>query len=353
MWSTYYVLSIHNFLLKLILNLNLMIDNALYTFNKNQLQSMSAKRDSTPPVINSPMLLEGSASKKILEEDSSSFDKIDSDDSPNISSRISSKKTLNITSPTFDKNIPPNSLFQKKKVNFFIDISPKSQKDTETIINQSSHMFGEDDSATEEIIDDDYSSDLSIVDTNFENSKMCRQLIKALYNTNQYNQNINQIIEDFQIDVELIREKSQIENAANKESMHKPHYNPLYDFDNDVQIPDDFDTNTNLLCFVTIPRIVYMEGELFIIYVTPDKIFQNEFEIVFKKAETGIQKMKIRVKDLTMCVQKTERSFMIQFIHSKHYTKVNLEIILKIEDECDKMVRGLNLIMTMNKSRLI
>ena len=113
-------------------------------------------------------------------------------------------------------------------------------------------MFGEDDSATEEIIDDDYSSDLSIVDTNFENSKMCRQLIKALYNTNQYNQNINQIIEDFQIDVELIREKSQIENAANKESMHKPHYNPLYDFDNDVQIPDDFDTNTNTACATSV-----------------------------------------------------------------------------------------------------
>ena len=62
--------------------------------------------------------------------------------------------------------------------------------------------------------------------------------------------------------------------------------------------------------------------------------------------------MKIRVKDLTMCVKKTERSFIIQYIHNKHYTKVNLEIILKYEDECDKMVHGLTLIMTMAKSRL-
>ena len=323
------------------------IDNSTYTFSKNKLQNMYQKRKEFPLEF-SPMILDSTDSKRILEEATSSFEKIESDESPRISSKLnSSRSNHKPNSPTFDKKIHKNP----KNLSLFIDnphIPTKDNKETDIIINQSSHMFGEEENFEEnDIIDDeDDGSELSYIDLNFENSKMCRQLIKTLYNTSQYNSNINKIIEDFNIDVELIREKSPaIKTNQDNHAPQVSKMNPLFDFDNDVQIPEEFDKFTNLICFLSIPRIVYLNGDLNVFFISPcGKNNNNEFMIICNKAETGLPVLRIKIKELTQCSRKTTKGFVLQYIHSKSYTKVNIDIITREEEECEKCVEGITLL---------
>lgn len=316
------------------------VDNSTYTFSKNKLQNINQKKKEIP-VEFSPMVLDSTDSKKIMEEISSSFEKIDSDESPQISSKLSSSRSVRKqNSPTFDKKMKKNP----KNLSLLID-NPhtKDNKETDIIINQSSHMFGDEENFEDDDIDD---NEISYIDLAFENSKMCRQLIKTLYNTNQYKSNINKIIEDFNIDVELIREKSPaVKTNQDNQIPQISKINPLLDFDNDVQIPEEFDKFTNLICFLSIPRIVYLGGDLNVFFISPcGKNYNNEFIIICNKAETGLPVFRIKIKEITQCLRKNTKGFVLQYIHSKTYTKVNIDIITREEDECEKCVEGINLL---------
>ena len=362
-------------------------DNVAYTFGTKNMRSLQKYRGNAPTYL-SPMHLNPKGGD--VDIDVTSFEKVESEYDDNSSNKLNCiVGNINYSNnnsvykenelPTFDdKHVNADS--KGKKYNTKIQsgihsdvfskyiqgISDKHEVSEYISYNNSSEDDDEQQSKSariqsdEEVEDDELSSEANVnVNVNHFNESiiMAKQLVKALLLSNKYKANIDVIAHDYGIDMLYINNKLNKSQSMgiqtgkfNSMSLNSlrcsmGNYNNVYDFDYDLQVVDEVDETTEALCYLTIPRVVYFKKKLVVMMVCPmiNKSNVNDYLMVFKHVSGMNKVFTVLMKDIVACYEKGNgdgytRTFCVQYVNKKTFTKGVIDVTTKTKDECNKLV---------------
>ena len=193
--------------------------------------------------------------------------------------------------------------------------------------------------------------EFSSVNFESENKRMTLEYIKILGLENQLfsKVNIKEICEENNISDDFILNGNEYyENLKKEIEIKKNNEKKFLKFDFDMDFINlnniNLDKNMELICFISIPRIICMSNKLYLFQITPNINFIESF-LIFKYPEK-LEKIiyKFSIKFLKCCFRKDKNTFCLQIVQDKTFNIITYEIITKLELECENYVNGLNVL---------
>ena len=193
--------------------------------------------------------------------------------------------------------------------------------------------------------------EFSSVNFESENKRMTLEYIKILGLENQLfsKVNIKEICEENNISDDFILNGNEYyENLKKEIEIKKNNEKKILKFDFDMDFINlnniNLDKNMELICFISIPRIICMSNKLYLFQITPNINFIESF-LIFKFPEK-LEKIiyKFSIKFLKCCFRKDKNTFCLQIVQDKTFNIITYEIITKLELECENYVNGLNVL---------
>ena len=193
--------------------------------------------------------------------------------------------------------------------------------------------------------------EFSSVNFESENKRMTLEYIKILGLENQLfsKVNIKEICEENNISDDFILNGNEYyENLKKEIEIKKNNEKKFLKFDFDMDFINlnniNLDKNMELICFISIPRIICMSNKLYLFQITPNINFIESF-LIFKFPEK-LEKIiyKFSIKFLKCCFRKDKNTFCLQIVQDKTFNIITYEIITKLELECENYVNGLNVL---------
>ena len=193
--------------------------------------------------------------------------------------------------------------------------------------------------------------EFSSVNFESENKRMTLEYIKILGLENQLfsKVNIKEICEENNISDDFILNGNEYyENLKKEIEIKKNNEKKILKFDFDMDFINlnniNLDKNMELICFISIPRIICMSNKLYLFQITPNINFIESF-LIFKYPEK-LEKIiyKFSIKFLKCCFRKDKNTFCLQIVQDKTFNIITYEIITKLELECENYVNGLNVL---------
>ena len=193
--------------------------------------------------------------------------------------------------------------------------------------------------------------EFSSVNFESENKRMTLEYIKILGLENQLfsKVNIKEICEENNISDDFILNGNEYyENLKKEIEIKKNNEKKILKFDFDMYFINlnniNLDKNMELICFISIPRIICMSNKLYLFQITPNINFIESF-LIFKYPEK-LEKIiyKFSIKFLKCCFRKDKNTFCLQIVQDKTFNIITYEIITKLELECENYVNGLNVL---------
>ena len=362
-----------------IFNFNNNFDNDItsYTFSQKNLININKKNN---PEISSPFFLEQT---KDINENSNKFNLGNFNDFKSNSNRIIHLENNNLLSIKPVNNNNNNNNINNNHPNYLInDIirendsdnneenedeneENNSSKNSNKNNNNNSNNFSdnkeiEDEINSEDEFEDKISSEhskhlepieFSSVNFESENKRMTLEYIKILgLETKLFSKvNIENICEENNISKDFILNGNEYyENLKKNIEINKKNENKIikFDFDMDFILLNNInlDKNMELICFISIPRIICMNNKLYLFQITPNINFIESF-LIFKFPEK-LEKIiyKFSIKFLKCCFRKNKNTFSIQIVNEKTFNILTYDIITKLELECENYVNGINIL---------
>ena len=193
--------------------------------------------------------------------------------------------------------------------------------------------------------------EFSSVNFESENKRMTLEYIKILGLENQLfsKVNIKEICEENNISDDFILNGNEYyENLKKEIEIKKNNEKKFLKFDFDMDFINlnniNLDKNMELICFISIPRIICMSNKLYLFQITPNINFIESF-LIFKFPEK-LEKIiyKFSIKFLKCCFRKNKNTFSIQIVNEKTFNILTYDIITKLELECENYVNGINIL---------
>ena len=222
--------------------------------------------------------------------------------------------------PPSHNNFPINSVSQKEEENSFDSSNDNSQYSS----TNSSPQF---------------------ISDSKENQRMIIEMLKAFSNSSTHKGSIETIKKEYNIDlkIDIISIQSEEESEDN-EKEKQPVFHTDYCFDLDEIIFSDIFIER--LCFLTIPRIVYIQNEIFLLLLSPSRNkgkaqISEKYMLVFKSCSSTLSNY-ISINCIISCFSIGERSFCIQFFSNRTKLLNSYNISTNSEKECINYVKGIN-----------
>ena len=330
-------------------------DFSTYTFGQKNIINNNMINNNTK--ISSPIFLEQ------IKDNKENNNKFNINNLSDFKSN-SNKKYFNSNLNSIKSNINTNNINNKNQNMLINDIIHENESDNneENEDNnkeeeeESEEQINSEDDDLEEKISSEHSkqepNEISNVNFELENKRMTLEYIKVLGLENKlYSKvNIKEICEENNISTDFILDGNEYYEKLNKIIEMNKNNNEKkiekFDFDMDFIYLNkiNMDKNLELICFISIPRIICMNEKLYLFQITPNMNYIESF-FIFKLPEK-LEKIifKFSIKYLKCCFRKDKNTFTLQIIQNKTYNKLTYDIITKIEIECEKYVNGINLL---------
>ena len=322
-------------------NQNSILEPSKYTFDKNKIQSILKNMKKKEPINISPIVLENNNNISQENKGLNSFhlNSIKNQTEQNDYSSNNNYVTDSyITNKKNDySNLNSNSNSKSKS---------KSKSESENESNNNSN--NEEEEEEEEENENNEESDEETEENN--NNKSIKELMEEYNIINRKNSKTSTIIKPNNNIINLDNNNSNnntINNNSNMNSLNNNNNNftegkdkIIFDFDNDIQNMIELDYETELICNVSIPKIVCMNDKLYLMYLTPN--LNNDCNIYMRQLENKNNIYNFFISNLTTCFRKNNNTFTMQYIQNKTFKKISLDIITKTEDDCEKYVNGIN-----------
>ena len=337
-------------------NQNSPFEASKYTFDKNKIENRLQNMKKKEEINISPITLEG---KK---------------NSPKMKGLNSFNLNSN-KSPTFDINSNEQNDFSSNENNNSENEKNNNTEEEEEENNEDENEENnnEEDEEEEEEEEENFSENSNniskdVINKNYENEnkRMIVEYIKVLFSLENNNKSIKELIDEFipnrkqgklfslrkiSSDYNSNNNDNNMNNIINNENDNNYNVNNsnnneekqnkiLFDFDNDIQTLPELDYETELICNISIPKIVCLKDKLYLMYITPN--LKNDYNIFLKQLENEKIYFNFFVSNLTTCFRKNNKTFTIQLIHEKNFTKLSYDIITKNEEDCENYVNGIN-----------
>jgi len=330
-------------------------DFSTYTFGQKNIINNNMINNNTK--ISSPIFLEQ------IKDNKENNNKFNINNLSDFKSN-SNKKYFNSNLNSIKSNINTNNINNKNQNMLINDIIHENESDNneENEDNnkeeeeESEEQINSEDDDLEEKISSEHSkqepNEISNVNFELENKRMTLEYIKVLGLENKlYSKvNIKEICEENNISTDFILDGNEYYEKLNKIIEMNKNNNEKkiekFDFDMDFIYLNkiNMDKNLELICFISIPRIICMNEKLYLFQITPNMNYIESF-FIFKLPEK-LEKIifKFSIKYLKCCFRKDKNTFTLQIIQNKTYNKLTYDIITKLEIECEKYVNGINLL---------
>lgn len=182
-----------------------------------------------------------------------------------------------------------------------------------------------------------------IISNSKENQRMITEMIKVFSNSSTYKGCIEAIKKEYNIDSNLKNDVTSTPSEEDLEDTEKAfHIDYCFDLD-EIIFSDIF---IERLCFLTIPRIVYIQNEMFLLFLSPssnkDKAQVTEkYRLVFKSCFSNLSNY-ISINCIISCLSIGERRFYIQYFSSRTKLLDSYNISTNSEKDCINYVKGIN-----------
>ena len=330
-------------------------DFSTYTFGQKNIINNNMINNNTK--ISSPIFLEQ------IKDNKENNNKFNINNLSDFKSN-SNKKYFNSNLNSIKSNINTNNINNKNQNMLINDIIHENESDNneENEDNnkeeeeESEEQINSEDDDLEEKISSEHSkqepNEISNVNFELENKRMTLEYIKVLGLENKlYSKvNIKEICEENNISTDFILDGNEYYEKLNKIIEMNKNNNEKkiekFDFDMDFIYLNkiNMDKNLELICFISIPRIICMNEKLYLFQITPNMNYIESF-FIFKLPEK-LEKIifKFSIKYLKCCFRKDKNTFTLQIIQNKTFNKLTYDIITKFDIECEKYVNGINLL---------
>ena len=346
-------------------NQNSILEPSTYTFDKNKIQSILKKKKKKEPINISPIVLENNNNISQENKGLNSFhlnsikNQTEQNDYSSNNNYVTDSYITNKKNDYSNLNSNSNSKSKSKS---------ESENESNNNSNNEEEEEEEENENNEESDEETEENNKEYKNKNFENDnkRMTIEYIKILSLLPENNKSIKELMEEYNIinrkntkTSTIIKSNNNIINLDNNNSNNNTNNNNsnniinnnntifteekdkiIFDFDNDIQNMIELDYETELICNVSIPKIVCMNDKLYLMYITPN--LNNDCNIYMRQLENKNNIYNFFISNLTTCFRKNNNTFSIQYIHNKTFTKISLNIITKTEDDCEKYVNGIN-----------
>ena len=346
-------------------NQNSLLEPSTYTFDKNKIQSILKNMKKNEPINISPIVLDNNSNNSQDNKGLNSF---------NLNSNKNQTEQNDYSS---NNNYVTESYITNKKNNYSnLNSKSKSDIENESNINSNNNSNEEEEEDEEGEYENDEESNEETEENNKEyknknfeneNKRMTIEYIKILSSLSDNDKSIKELMEEYNIintknikTSTIIKSNNNIINLDdnntnnntinNNSNINKINNNNdnfteekdkiIFDFDNDIQNMIELDYETELICNVSIPKIVCMNNKLYLMYITPN--LNNDCNIYMRQLENKNNVYFFLISNLTTCFRKNNNTFTLQYIQNKTFQKISLDIITKTEEDCEKYVNGIN-----------
>lgn len=323
-------------------------DNSLYTFDKNQIKKIQKKRNEVP-IINSPMILCTESPDKFklnsqLEETSSIHESNEQSSNEKRNNNEILKITKINTPPIMTGKNKPNlsesskgNKEQQSENENNVSIIPKLQSINASSLESSYEQFPE----SEEMLN-------AITDPvrRKENRRMSQEFLKAIYFIDHSHEEMNKILEEYNLSDSVLISQNSKNNLKDDTYVEEIcidvegcNTEEKFDFDNDVPNEEEQTEQMKMICYLSVPRVVYMKKQLCLMFITPK---DNDFIFTFQNVSSMQKVFTVLLSSVKGCFRKTNNTFSLHFIQS-NFAKGSIDITTKFEEECEKYVLAINI----------
>ena len=349
-------------------NQNSILEPSKYTFDKNKIQSILKNMKKKEPINISPIVLENNNNISQENKGLNSFhlnsikNQTEQNDYSSNNNYVTDSYITNKKNDYSNLNSNSNSKSKSKS-------KSESENESNNNSNNEEEEEEEENENNEESDEETEENNKEYKNKNFENDnkRMTIEYIKILSLLPENNKSIKELMEEYNIinrkntkTSTIIKSNNNIINLDNNNSNNNTINNNsnmnslnnnnnnftegkdkiIFDFDNDIQNMIELDYETELICNVSIPKIVCMNDKLYLMYLTPN--LNNDCNIYMRQLENKNNIYNFFISNLTTCFRKNNNTFTMQYIQNKTFKKISLDIITKTEDDCEKYVNGIN-----------